>query len=247
MKIVKGNYGECRFCDNMDEDNGLPSLEDKSWDLCLTDPPYNINAKANSQAKGKSKTPDIGYKDYIDDYSTYIEKIINLIFLKTSKLIITIGQPNIGLYFRKFGKPREILYHYKPNGAGISALCWQNLIEPIFCYGDWFGKKPWTSNIFKIHLKNGFLREKERFVHPHPKETKLWFELCKGESVLDPFMGSGTTAEVCESLGLPWLGYELMEEYSPDIEKRIQRGILKKKHAKKQHAKKQQTLFPVSK
>jgi DNA modification methylase len=41
-------------------------------------------------------------------------------------------------------------------------------------------------------------------------------------------MGSGTTAEVCETLGIPWLGYEIMEEYAPDIQLRIQRGI--KKH-----------------
>ena len=40
MKIIKGNFGECRIIDNMDEKHGLPSLKTKSWDLCLQDPPY---------------------------------------------------------------------------------------------------------------------------------------------------------------------------------------------------------------
>ena len=26
----------------MNEDNGLPTLPDKSIDLCITDPPYNV-------------------------------------------------------------------------------------------------------------------------------------------------------------------------------------------------------------
>ncbi|MBD5603577.1 MAG: site-specific DNA-methyltransferase [Candidatus Eremiobacteraeota bacterium] len=34
-----------------------------------------------------------------------------------------------------------------------------------------------------------------------------------GDVVLDPFMGSGTTAEVAESLGRRWVGYELNPEY----------------------------------
>ena len=34
-----------------------------------------------------------------------------------------------------------------------------------------------------------------------------------GDVVLDPFMGSGTTAEVAQRLGRRWLGCELNEEY----------------------------------
>ena len=47
MKILQGNFGKALFCDNMDQDHGLPSLPPKSWDLCLTDPPYGISFKAN--------------------------------------------------------------------------------------------------------------------------------------------------------------------------------------------------------
>ena len=34
-----------------------------------------------------------------------------------------------------------------------------------------------------------------------------------GDIVLDPFLGSGTTGEVCESLGRKWIGIELNPDY----------------------------------
>ena len=36
-----------------------------------------------------------------------------------------------------------------------------------------------------------------------------------GDLVLDPFMGSGTTAQVAQALGRQWIGCELNTEYAP--------------------------------
>ena len=61
-------------------------------------------------------------------------------------------------------------------------------------------------------------------IHPCPRAMKVWewiLKTIKPESVIDPFLGSGTTAEVCEKLGIKWLGYEINEIYSQDIEKRL--------------------------
>ena len=46
----------------------------------------------------------------------------------------------------------------------------------------------------------------------------------KSDIVLDPFMGSGTTAAVCEILGKKWIGIELFTEYCEVIKKRVIRG-----------------------
>ena len=43
----------------------------------------------------------------------------------------------------------------------------------------------------------------------------------KGDCVLDPFMGSGTTAMVAKSLGRDYIGCELHEDYGNLIQKRI--------------------------
>ena len=44
----------------------------------------------------------------------------------------------------------------------------------------------------------------------------------KGDLILDPFMGSGTTAMVAKSLGRDYIGCELHEDYGNLIQKRIQ-------------------------
>ena len=41
-------------------------------------------------------------------------------------------------------------------------------------------------------------------------------------SLLDPFMGSGTTAMVAKSLGRDYIGCELHEDYGSLIQKRVQ-------------------------
>jgi len=48
-----------------------------------------------------------------------------------------------------------------------------------------------------------------------------------GDVVFDPFMGSGTVAQVAQDLGRHWLGCELSPEYARMIEKRTrQQGML---------------------
>ena len=57
-------------------------------------------------------------------------------------------------------------------------------------------------------------------------------ELCikagtkEGDVVLDPFMGSGTTASVAKRLGRKWIGIELNEEYAQIINKKTAQGEL---------------------
>jgi site-specific DNA-methyltransferase (cytosine-N4-specific) len=43
----------------------------------------------------------------------------------------------------------------------------------------------------------------------------------KGDVVLDPFMGSGTTAEAAEHLGRQWIGCELQPDYMPLQQRRL--------------------------
>ncbi len=44
----------------------------------------------------------------------------------------------------------------------------------------------------------------------------------KGQVVLDPFLGSGTTAVACEELNRKWVGIEISEKYCEIAAKRIE-------------------------
>ena len=47
-----------------------------------------------------------------------------------------------------------------------------------------------------------------------------------GDVVLDPFMGSGTTAQVAQALGRQWIGCELNRDYKPLQDKRVSQSSL---------------------
>lgn len=64
--------------------------------------------------------------------------------------------------------------------------------------------------------------------HPAPFPKELPHRLIKlysfyGDTVLDPFMGTGTTAEAAIELGRNVIGYEINADYSNIIKKKIQR------------------------
>jgi len=79
------------------------------------------------------------------------------------------------------------------------------------------GKVPTT--IFDFN-NCGALKGKPQNKHPAPYHPDLprWFVKWltdKGDVVLDPFMGSGTTAGVCQEMGRKYIGFELNESYLP--------------------------------
>ena len=62
--------------------------------------------------------------------------------------------------------------------------------------------------------------------HPSPFPEELPYRLIqlytyRGDTVLDPFLGSGTTCKVAKALGRRSIGYEVDESYRSIIEKRI--------------------------
>jgi DNA modification methylase len=79
----------------------------------------------------------------------------------------------------------------------------------------------------------GLCKGKERLrdengikLHPTQKPLKLIQQVfltstIKGDLVLDPFMGSGTTAVVANALGRKWVGIEKDEKYIDIANKRI--------------------------
>jgi len=83
-------------------------------------------------------------------------------------------------------------------------IAWTNLDEP--------------ARVFN-HLWMGMLRASEQGVHDHPTQKPVaLMAWCLGflpdaHSILDPFMGSGTTGVACANLGRKFIGIEIEERY----------------------------------
>lgn len=247
MKWNKVHYIDC-----MDEEMGLPSLPDNSIDLCLTDPPYNVGLRGNSQITSKQKKEHPNWKSderssYFDDmtpedYENWCKNWFHHLKRICKMIILTCGNFNLAMWMR-IEEPPDILFHYRRNGFGRTRICRFNKCEVILYYGKISRPYPFISNVFDIYLNNGFLR-KWKLIHPCPKSYDLFFEILKSlhsinmkdnriKSVIDPFLGSGTTAQACKSLGIPWIGYEINEAYGVDIEKRLKKArFIKKKKQK---------------
>ena len=182
----------------------LPSLG--KVDAVITDPPYGIAFSHHGQnvkgiGGGKYKTAFAGVKIVGDDEP----------FMPW--LLLALGVPTV-----LFGA-----IHYADK-LPISArwLVWdKRQAESTLSFADC--EFAWTNllgqaRVFR-HYWNGMLKASERGiarVHPTQKPVAL-MEWClgfvEGQSILDPYMGSGTTGVACMNLGRKFIGIEIEERY----------------------------------
>lgn len=184
------------------------------FDLILTDPPYGIK-EANGKNKSRSKlaiSKDYGISSWDDkpikDIITYVNK---------AERAIIFG----GNYYDL--PPSSCWFVWdKVNGDTDFADCelaWTNLRG--------------AARLYK-HMWHGMLKQKpeERF-HPTQKPLDLmkWCILRADKyqdikTILDPFMGSGTTLRAAKDLGRKSVGIELEEKYCEIAAKRLSQGVL---------------------
>ena len=221
--IKKYKHGEVRFCDCMDILQGLQSLEDKSRDLGITDIPFGVDLNTKGKIKGKwdnLNKESIKYKDIPQDHKELMRNVFNEFERICNGFIIYCGGVNLS-FFITLKKPRQVIYRYASNCFSNGSLSFRRTIFPMVCYGKFNNRV--GNDLFDYPSRSGWYRN-NNMIHPCPLNMDFWTDLIyqiKPDSILDPFLGSGTTAEVCEKLGIPWLGYELNEVYLQDIEKRL--------------------------
>lgn len=234
ITVDKYKHGEVRYCDCMNPKYGLPSLKDNCFELCLTDPPYNVNHKSGIQTYNEKYTKDkVEYKDNLPKtiYHMWCKEWYKQLERITNYRIFTCGYSNINFWFNY--KHFEMLIWYNNYRQGGSKVAKLNKFEPILCDGN-FKQRKIISSV--LHYNHGFNMKFDLLgcVHPCPNPKKVYKWVIKGfnfnDTVIDPFLGSGTTAEVCEDLGIKWLGFEIKEEYKQDINRRIDRVKRKNKN-----------------
>jgi DNA modification methylase len=201
----------------------MKRLPSKSFDLGLTDPPYDLGfrGKKNVIFGDQSNNPEkVYYKDSNVDFTTFVKSFLDELVRVCNWVILTPGHPNLYLYIQTIRPSYYIRFWFKPNDMSYIRS------DPILIYGK-------SKNVQHIPsvLTHNLITVRKQFgfepLHPCPKQYSLFFDLitrAKPYSVLDPFLGSGTTAQVCEAKGIPWIGFELITDYHVDIDKRIELG-----------------------
>ncbi len=204
--------GDCRSV--------LPTLG--RVDAVVTDPPYGVQFSGSSTKW--SVKDGIGYSSYDDTRKNITDIIVPAIRVAVSmarSAVITPGTASMFLY----DEPRAVGWIYYPSGANMGPwgfVCGQ----PIFYYG----KDPYLAKQLGCR-PNCFVSVEpaEANGHPCPKPIRQMEWLVnrgslESETVLDPFMGSGTTGVACARLGRRFVGIEIHEPYFDIACRRIEQA-----------------------
>lgn len=172
--------------------------------LCLTDPPYGL---------GDTDSTKNEYVEYDDTRENLIKTVAGFlpIALRIAPVVVmTPGNGNARLY----PSPNWTMAWFTPAGAGSGPwgfCCWQ----PILCYG----KDPKLSKGKGRHPDAIVHTESaEKFGHPCTKPINFWKWLMErtseeGESIYEPFSGSGTTIIAAEDMRRTCYAMELSPQY----------------------------------
>jgi len=193
----------------------LKTFDNKSVDLCLTDPPYNsknIGPKQRVYSKGVMQLPEKEYKEFCRKWFNEAMRI-------SKAVIFTPGISNTHNYPQPFW---QICWH-KPAAVSFNRMGGFNAWEPIFAYGE-VTKAHLGQDYIKVNTLN-FNKGCEKN-HPCPKPINLWGWLIRtfskeGDTVLDPFIGSGTTAICCKQYKRNCIGIDINPDYIKMAQQRI--------------------------
>lgn len=215
----------------------LKDIPDKTIDLIVTDPPYNVSATNGGGTINKVKKLNKSLKDLVETNITngYDIETLGEEFMRVMK------EPNIYLWCNKTQIPEYFKFYVEKYKCKFDILCWhKNNALPTYSNkylsdteyllyfrkgkGKCFPKSYEDAKTYYIAPINH--KDKKKYKHPTIKPLDITEKVIKNSSkendiILDPFMGSGTTGVACKQLNRNFIGIELLEEYFNIAKERI--------------------------
>lgn len=196
-------------------------------DLVLTDPPYGVGL--GRHADSKETRPGVGLKKqgygmYDDTYANFIKNIVPALRLSLAlapRAMVFCADTRMW----DLPRPDAVTAVYLPSGQGRTCWGFQNLAH-LLLYG--------TAPHLNLGAKNMALSStatSESNGHPCPKPIE-WLRWAvslgsdAGDTILDPFMGSGTTLRAAKDLGRQAIGIEIDERYCEIAANRLAQEVM---------------------
>lgn len=209
---------------NKDCIQGMRELANNSIDCVITDPPYNISRKTNFNTLGE-RSMDFGSWDKDFKFYKFIQELPRIL-KENSNVVIFNSWENLESLANVMRANnivvKRCLVLNKSNPAPFNRdRLFVNDVE-FALWGVYNSKnKPtkWTFSRQEKYEKCVInTTVQSRKYHPTMKDINVIEKLLmilsnKGDTILDPFSGSGTTAIACINNNRNFIGFELDKDY----------------------------------
>jgi len=237
--------------------NVLPNLQEKTVDLLIADPPYNLARKFSTSTFHEMDT-----RDYGEFTRKWIQSLLHTLKQTASVYVCCDWKTSliIGGILSEYFIVRNRITWQRDKGRGALSN-WKNSMEDIW-YATISNEYSFDVESVKQRRKvvapyradgkpkdwekteNGNFRDTypsnfwdditipywsmpENTDHPTQKPEKLFAKLIlassnSGDTVLDPFAGTGTSNIVAKKLGRHYIGIETEAEYCALAQKRLE-------------------------
>lgn len=219
---------------NKDCLEGMKKLPDKSIDLIVTDPPYLVSTKGGGFVTKNKKE-----KVFSEIASVGIERDLDHEVL--TEMVRLMKKINIYIWCNHKQIPQYLDYFVKELGCNFDIIIWNKTnVMPLYKnkwltdkeYCLYFRKGGYCNPPSYADAKTVFtsaINKKDKKMYGHPTikpldiiKTLISNSSREGDVILDPFLGSGTTAVAAKILGRRYIGFERQKEYFDTANKRLE-------------------------
>ena len=187
--------------------------------VVITDPPYGVAWRMHGGGRGQTRTQRHG--GIVNDDTTAARDWVMSWLPQIPKAVF-------GSFRASWPDDvRQVLVYQKAANAGLigSVTGFRTDAEPIFLVGRWPVRPAHSSSVLTTRMSvNAHGTD-----HPHekPVDVLAWLiDAAPLGTVLDPFMGSGSTLVAAKSLGRRAIGIEIEERYCEIAAKRCSQEVL---------------------